>query len=125
MKLSTFRFSHTFRFATWMALWVMLFPVFLPLLHHQAAMPMQTQPICHMAGMGGGEQQPTPDHQKSKPSCPICQSLNNLAQGFITPAVVALAAFQSRQADFVAHRQVSANGQIYTSSWPRAPPAFA
>lgn len=125
MTLAAFRTNRMFRFAGWLALWVILFPALLPLLHHPASLGgMGAVPICHTV-MGGVDQKQTPDGEKSKPACPICQSLGNLAQGFVAPEWAGLAEVRFVAEDVVPFRATPLVFEPSSLSWPRAPPVLA
>ena len=124
MFLASFRRKPFFRPAAWLALWLLLFPALVPLVHHPlmaAAAP--SMPICHMAGMDG--QAGKSDAGKAQAPCPICQSLDMLAHGFVTPpeiAVVAPVFAHDRVAAVFETAPVSEN---LLSPWPRGPPVLA
>lgn len=124
MTVNSLRYSRFFCTAVCFALWVMLFPAILPLLHNPAALASQgTQPICHMA-MAGDNQPTTPDQGKVKPACPICQSLAGLAQGYVPPAPIVLAVLLPVTEAPIAVDAVIPVFETPTTSWPRAPPFF-
>jgi hypothetical protein len=122
MILATLRSHRISRIASWLALWAMLLPALLPLLHHPAALAGDMQPICHMA-MGGGEQQQAPEQEKSKP-CPICQGLGTFAQGFVAPELATLAVFKPAPIAVAQDYQAFVIFTAAAASWPRAPPAL-
>ena len=125
MALSSIRTSRMFRFASWLALWVMLLPALLPLLHHPAAMAgAGRMPICHTA-LGDSDQKQTPDNEKSKAACPICQGLNTLAQGFVAPEVTGLVQVSFASEDVVQPYRMMVVFEPSSPSWPRAPPVLA
>lgn len=126
MSLATLRFSRLYRLAAWLALWVMLFPAFLPLVHHQAALAGSAMPAnCPMLAGGGDQPQPHQDQQKSKPACPICQSLAGMAHGYVPPVVAGLAVVTLHSHSLEISHQAFVIGENSTSSWPRAPPVLA
>jgi hypothetical protein len=123
MSLAAFRFNRSFRLAAWLALWAVLLPALLPLVHHPAALAGAMQPICHMA-MGGGDQSSAPEQEKSKP-CPICQGLSTFAQGFVAPELVTLAVIEPTSVAVAQARQSFVVFIPAAAAWPRAPPALA
>lgn len=125
MALAAFHSNRTFRFASWLALWAMLLSVIVPLFHHPASMAgIGAMPLCHMA-MGDGGHKQTPDNEKSKPACPICQSLNSLAQGFVTPELAGFIQAHFVSEDVVRPYQTLVVFELSSLSWPRAPPVIA
>ena len=124
MVISSFRLNHTFRFATLLALWAMLLPALLPLVHHPAALMSEATPICHMM-LGGGDHQQAPDHGKAQPSCPICHGLSNLAQGFVAPDLGAVVFVQTASVAVLISAQAFIVFAPDIAAWPRAPPVLA
>jgi hypothetical protein len=123
MSLAALRFNRLFRCAAWLALWAMLLPAVLPLAHHSAASAGGAHRICHVAL--GGDHRQAPDQGKVQPTCPICQSLGSLAQGFVPPDVVALAVFHPLPVSVEDVHQSFAVFDVSTAAWPRAPPVLA
>jgi hypothetical protein len=124
MTLRRFRHNPIFRAALWCALWALLLPALLPLVHTPAVMAGMKMPMCHMA-MGKVEHAPTSKSDKAPPNCPICQTLSSLAQGFVAPeapilAVAAPSYFIPQHATVTSLARDSAS-----ESWPRAPPLLA
>jgi hypothetical protein len=124
MTLAAPRSRRLFRCAAWLALWAMLLPAVLPLVHHPAAMAGSAQRICHVA-LGGGDHKQAPDQGKAQPKCPVCQSLGSLAQGFVPPNVAVLAAFYPLPVSVEDVRQSFAVFDVSSAAWPRAPPVLA
>jgi hypothetical protein len=123
MLLAALRFNRTFRLAAWLALWAMLLPAVLTLVHHPASLGGAAQPICHVAL--GGDHKQTPAQEKSQPSCPICLGFSLLAQGFVPTDTLTLAVVRpaaERLAEF--HRSFVVFDPA-TAAWPRAPPVLA
>jgi hypothetical protein len=75
--------------------------------------------------MGGGDQKQTPNNEKSKPNCPICQSLSNLAQGYVAPELVGFAVVSRVSEDVVPFHVMPVVFEPSSLSWPRAPPVLA
>ena len=124
MSLAALRSRRLFRRAVWLALWAMLLPALVPLAHHPAAMAGTAARICHVA-LGSVDRTQSPDHGKAQPKCPICQSIGSLAQGFVPPEVVALAAFTALPVSIEYVRQPFAVFDVSFAAWPRAPPVLA
>ena len=128
MMIAALRHSRPFRFASLLALWAMLLPALLPLMHPMAAMATaggNATPICHMV-MGGGDHKPAaPQDGKSQPSCPLCQSLGSLAQGFTPPDIVGFVAVHPVADTVHIRHQTLTVFEASLSARPRAPPSLA
>ena len=134
MTLAALRRSRPFRFASWLALWAMLLPALLPLLHAPAAMAGSGMPpICHMAMKDmapapmphAADRGQVPVREKSGPVCPICQSLSNLAQGFVAPEQAGPVYVRVAGADAVFFSRTLVVFEPSSLTWPRAPPVLA
>lgn len=117
-----------YRLAAWMGLWALLLPAILPLVHHPAAMAGAAMPMCHMA-QGGSQtsdaHKDSPQHGKALPSCPICQSLGTLAQGFLTPEAIAITQSVTASNVTIVPLPAFLAFQNFSPAWPRAPPVPA
>jgi len=122
-----FRTCHVFRAAAWLALWVMLLPTLVPLAHHPATvLSSNMPPLCHMAMDGADKkQQQSPTPNKAPLPCPICQSLGNLALGFVSPDVVELVVYGTTGSNLALPQQSVAAYTPNAAAWPRAPPQLA
>jgi hypothetical protein len=123
MILSRLRLTRAYRASLWMALWAMLLPVLIPLVHRPATASPVSTPICHTV-INGSVNKPAPD-QKARTSCPICQGLNNLAQGFVPPETPSLMTVPSASVVKAEQGQYFIIRSVATAAWPRAPPSLA
>ena len=124
MVLVSLRLNRIFRLGALLALWAMLLPALLPLVHHPAVLMGEAQPICHITLGGGGHQQ-APDHGKAQSACPICQGLSSLAQGFVAPDSGAVALMQPVPVAVPIPAQMFIVFAPDIAAWPRAPPVLA
>ncbi len=123
MNLSALRTRRFMRFASLLALWAMLLPALVALVHRPVRVASFNAPICHVALSGDYQQAPQSD--KTKSSCPICWGLNNLAQGFVAPELQGLVHYESVVLAAVTALQQTTSFTLPTASWPRAPPVLA
>jgi len=124
----------TFRRILWIAVLGMLLPVFLPLFHQPARVDPSVHPSgCHMEDMAGMRNASDVDdnknaHDKSTgkaKSCPICQTLATLHNGFITPAVISAVLLYVHASMIVREKlQIFVASRHDCFAWPRAPPIF-
>jgi hypothetical protein len=77
--------------AVWLALLALWLQALLPAIHHPGSMfmPGMSGKLCLAGGSApAAPQDKAPDHKL--PPCPICQSLQILAAGFVPPAKIAI-----------------------------------
>ncbi len=125
-----FRFrpsANLSRLTALLALWAMLVPLWTMVAHHPAMPPAEIEK-CAMAGMMA-IQMPAPSPEKapkSKPVCPVCQTLAQLGLGFIAPVLPVLYVVQVAVSDIV----FTGDTLHLASFWPyagrpRGPPLSA
>jgi hypothetical protein len=85
--------------AAWLALFALLFQALLPLAHHPAGMASMDMAQMDMPGYSAGNlcmapgtapADPHKDPAHKPPPCPICQTLQMLAGGFVPPSPIPL-----------------------------------
>ncbi|MGB9153468.1 MAG: DUF2946 family protein [Alphaproteobacteria bacterium] len=117
------RFPSFYRFAAFLALWAILVPMGVGLVHTPAA----AQSFIHICGAGehtNNDQGKEPAHKL--PSCPICQSLHLLGGGFVPPDTVVVAGRPLVTAVYIsADYNFFVRLPVVPQARPRAPPVLA
>lgn len=124
MNLATFRNHSLSRFAAWLAVFAMLAAMVLPVGHHSITATAGKSLICSFV-TDNADQQKAPDQHKAKPSCPICQTLGQLAQGYMPPVAPLLVLVALAVAAMFVPPDVFAAFSIGFAYRSRAPPVFA
>jgi hypothetical protein len=123
---------NAFRRSAWLALFALLFQALLPLGHHPADMASMDMAQMDMPGYGAGNlcmapgtapADPHKDPAHKPPPCPICQTLQMLAGGFIPPSPISLEPPKfTRLAADVPPAQNRHEQYIHLGARARAPP---
>ena len=123
------RHSLHFRRTVWLAVWTLMLPILVSLVHHPAAARTMGAPMPHCS-MPNMAPVPHDGHGKSSseklPICPVCQGLHFFNSGFIPPTVVSFLLVRSAAiVELPVSDHVGVGRCVATAAWPRAPPFFA
>jgi len=119
------RYKHV-RFALRLALFAMLLPTLVPLLHHPMQMvAVNGLRICSAAPNTYTQTEPG-KAPVSKSVCPVCFTLHLLNSGFIPPTIETAAVFFGANQDLAPREEkVALRAAVWPGLRSRAPPAFA
>jgi hypothetical protein len=120
-----------FRRIGWLAVWAMLLPIVLPLLHNPAANPVLAAWLqaAHCGRSASADNSNKTNPLKSplvKPSCPICQTVQMANGGAVPPLAFVLPGPLGGKGETLLPINAAPHGRaVVTVAWPRAPPLRA